>query len=167
VTDKKRAARGKAAEEAEGARQAAEEKAEAAAEMGRESGGATAAGEGKAAAETVEEKAEAAAEAGGEERRPLTDEERAKLYREQLKALRLLDVARDMMLTLVTVGYQKLGLTDETRELRDLDEARLAIELLRGVIGAVEGAAEAEELETYRSTLAQMQMSYARVAADA
>ena len=38
-----------------------------------------------------------------------------------------------MMLSLVTLGYQKLGLTDETRELRDLDDARLAIELLRGV----------------------------------
>ena len=51
-----------------------------------------------------------------EQRRPLTDEERAELYKQQLKELRLLDVARDVMLTLVTVGYQKLGLTGETRE---------------------------------------------------
>jgi hypothetical protein len=104
--------------------------------------------------------------AAEEERRPLTDQERADLYKQQLKELRLLDVARDMMLTLVTVGYQKLGLTDETRELRDLGEAHLAIELLRGVIGAVEGVAATDEVETYRSTLAQMQLNYARVAAE-
>lgn len=100
------------------------------------------------------------------EPRSLTDEERAEIYRQQLKELRLLDVARDMMLTVVTVGYQKLGLTDETRELRDLDDAHLAIELLRAVIGALEGVAEQDELETYRSTLAQMQLNYARVAGD-
>lgn len=100
------------------------------------------------------------------ERRPLTDQERAELYKQQLKELRLLDVARDMMLTLVTVGYQKLGLTDETRELRDLEEAHLAIELLRGILGAVEGVAGADEMETYRATLAQMQLNYARVAAE-
>lgn len=109
--------------------------------------------------------------AGDEERgsadggRELTDEERAELYRQQLKDLHILDVARDMMLTVVTVGYQKLGLTDDTRELRDLEDAHLAIELLRAVVDAVEGVAEADEIETYRSTLAQMQLNYAKAAA--
>jgi hypothetical protein len=107
--------------------------------------------------------AEGPDEGSAEERRPLTDEERAELYKQQLRDLRLLDVARDIMLTLVTVGYQKLGLTGETRELRDLAEAHLAIELLRGIIGAIDGVAAADEIETYRSTLAQMQMNYAKV----
>ncbi len=106
------------------------------------------------------------ADAGGAGGGTLTDEERAELYKQQLKELRLLDIARDMMLTVVTVGYQKLGLTDETRELRDLGDAHLAIELLRAVIGAVEPVADTEEIETYRSTLAQMQLNYARVAGD-
>jgi hypothetical protein len=97
--------------------------------------------------------------------RRLTDEERAALLREQLKALRVADVAHDMMLSLVTLGYQKLGLTDETRELRDLEDARLAIELLRGVIDAL-GAVTGEQLVApFRSTLAAMQMNFARVAA--
>jgi len=102
--------------------------------------------------------------AGGDGRE-LSDEERAELYRQQLKELRVLDVARDMMLTVVTVGYQKLGLTDDTRELRDLEDAHLAIELLRAVVDAVEGVADADEIETYRSTLAQMQLNYAKAAA--
>jgi hypothetical protein len=110
--------------------------------------------------------AERPTDESAEQRRPLTDEERAELYKQQLKELRLLDVARDVMLTLVTVGYQKLGLTGETSELRDLGEAHLAIELLRGIIGAIEGVAGADEIETYRSTLAQMQMNFARVSAE-
>ena len=39
----------------------------------------------------------------------LTDEERARLYREQLKRLRTIDLVQDMMVSLVTIGYQKLG----------------------------------------------------------
>ncbi len=62
----------------------------------------------------------------------LTDEQRAVLLRRQLKRLRVVDVVYDMMISSCTLGYQKLGLTDETRELRDLDDARVAIEALRG-----------------------------------
>ena len=43
-----------------------------------------------------------------------------------------------MMSSLVSFGYQKIGLTDETRDLRDLDDARLAIELLRADLGVVD-----------------------------
>jgi hypothetical protein len=106
----------------------------------------------------------AQAEADDDER-PLTNDERAALLREQLKALRVADVAHDMMLSLVTLGYQKLGLTDETRELRNLEDARLAIELLRGVIDALGAVAGEQLVEPFRSTLAAMQMNFARAAA--
>jgi hypothetical protein len=100
-----------------------------------------------------------------EDERRMSDEERAALLREQLKALRVIDVAHDMMLSLVTLGYQKLGLTDETEELRNLEDARLAIELLRGVIDVL-GVATSEQLVApFRSTLASMQLNFARVAA--
>ncbi len=103
--------------------------------------------------------------AGGEasrEDRPPTDEERAEAYRRQLKQLRVVDLVRDMMVTLVTVGYEKLGLTDQTRELRDLTDARVAIEALRRLIEVVEGSGD--EDASLRSTLAQMQLNFARVA---
>ena len=100
----------------------------------------------------------------GQDERQMSDQERAALLREQLKALRVVDVAHDMMLSLVTLGYQKLGLTDETEELRNLEDARLAIELLRGVIDVL-GVATSEELVApFRSTLASMQLNFARVA---
>ena len=99
------------------------------------------------------------------EERPLTDQERADLYREQLKRLHVIDLVRDMMVTLVTVGYEKLGLTEQTRELRDLRDARVAIESLRRLIEVVEGEGD-PEAASLRSTLAQMQLNFARASAE-
>jgi hypothetical protein len=99
---------------------------------------------------------------GSREGRAPTDEERAETYRQQLKQLHVVDLVRDMMVTLVTVGYEKLGLTEQTRELRNLDDARVAIEALRRLIEVVEGGDP--EDASLRSTLAQMQLNFARVA---
>jgi hypothetical protein len=104
-------------------------------------------------------------ESGTRSERPLTDQERAELYREQLKQLHVIDLVRDMMVTLVTVGYEKLGLTDQTRDLRDLTDARVAIESLRRLIEVVEGEGD-PEATTLRSTLAQMQLNFARASAE-
>ena len=43
-----------------------------------------------------------------------TDEERARAIREQLKSIHAVDLAYEMMVSLVSFGYQKMGLTDET-----------------------------------------------------
>ena len=104
-------------------------------------------------------------ESGAQGERPLSDQEQADLYREQLKKLHVIDLVRDMMVTLVTVGYEKLGLTDQTRDLRDLGDARVAIESLRRLIEVVEGAGD-PEAGALRSTLAQMQLNFARASAE-
>jgi len=91
-----------------------------------------------------------------------TDEERARAIREQIKSLHAFDLAYDMMIGLVSFGYQKMGLTDETGELRDLDDARLAIELLRANLEVVEREQGEGHTRDLRSTLAQMQLGYAQ-----
>jgi hypothetical protein len=90
----------------------------------------------------------------------MSDEERERLLREQLKQLRVVDLAYDMMVSLVSIGYQKMGLTDQTRDMRDLDDAHAAIELLRAMMEVVEKQPGAEQLQDLRSTLAQMQLGY-------
>jgi hypothetical protein len=99
-----------------------------------------------------------------DEQRQPTDEELEAQLREEIKRLRVADVAGEVMVTLVTLGYQKLGLTPETLELRHLPDARLAIELLRGLIETLERE-QAGDVQAFRSTLAAMQLQYARVAA--
>jgi hypothetical protein len=90
-----------------------------------------------------------------------TDEERARAMREQIKSLHAFDLAADIMISLVSFGYQKMGLTDETSELRDLGDARLAIELLRANLEVVERESGEGRTRDLRSTLAQMQLGYA------
>ena len=91
-----------------------------------------------------------------------TEEERARAIREQLKSLHAFDLAYEMMISLVSFGYQKMGLTDETSELRDLGDARLAIELLRANLEVVEREQGEGRTRDVRSTLAQMQLGYAQ-----
>ena len=91
-----------------------------------------------------------------------TEEQRARAIREQLRSLHAFDLAYEMMISLVTFGYQKMGLTDETRELRDLGDARLAIELLRANLEVVEREQGEGRTRDVRSTLAQMQLGYAQ-----
>ena len=91
-----------------------------------------------------------------------TDEERARTIREQLRGLHAFDLAYEMMISLVSFGYQKMGLTDETSELRDLGDARLAIELLRANLEVVEREQGEGRTRDVRSTLAQMQLGYAQ-----
>ena len=91
-----------------------------------------------------------------------TDEERARAIREQLRSLHAFDLAYEMMISLVSFGYQKMGLTDETSELRDLGDARLAIELLRANLEVVEREQGEARTRDVRSTLAQMQLGYAQ-----
>ena len=91
-----------------------------------------------------------------------TDEERDRAIREQLRSLHAFDLAYDMMIGLVSFGYQKMGLTDETSDLRDLGDARLAIELLRANLEVVERESGEGSTRDVRSTLAQMQLGYAQ-----
>jgi len=125
-------------------------------------------GQGEGAAEAsahdpgTAETAESGAETGGDERR-LTDDERAALLKEQLKRLRVIDVVYDMMVQLVQLGYQKLGLTEETRELRNLDDARVAVEALRRLIEVAESEGDTD-MASLQATLAQLQLSFARAA---
>jgi hypothetical protein len=91
-----------------------------------------------------------------------TDAERARAIREQLKQIHGFDIAYEMMISLVSFGYQKLGLTDETLDLRDLGDARAAIELLRATLEVVEREYGGDRTRDVRSTLAQLQLAYAQ-----
>ena len=94
------------------------------------------------------------------------EEERVEAVIDELRRLKVEDLALDMGVSLVTVGYQKLGLTEQTRVLRDLDGARLAIELLRALLEVLEREGEAAKLADLRGTLATMQLNYARAVAE-
>jgi hypothetical protein len=94
-------------------------------------------------------------------RRVVSDEERAKAMLEQLKGVHAVDMARDMVIATVNFSYPKLGLSDETRPVRDLDDVRVSIELIRAILEVLEREHPGEKTSDLHDTLAQMQLAYA------
>jgi hypothetical protein len=93
--------------------------------------------------------------------RVIPDEERSRQILEQLKSVHAFDLAYETMVGLVNFGSQKMGLLEETREVRDLDDARLSIELVRAILEVVDREQGDERIGGLHDALAQMQLAYA------
>jgi hypothetical protein len=65
--------------------------------------------------------------------------------------------------SLVNLGGQRLGITPDTEEMRDLEQARLAIEGVRALLPILEEL-DAEQMRPVRDALSQLQMAYAQLA---
>jgi hypothetical protein len=105
---------------------------------------------------------EPAVAGGPDEAAAGVDEERLRAALEELRRLRVEDLAAEMMVTLVTVGYQKMGVSEQTRGLRDLGQASLAIELLRALVETLARVLGEAVAAPARSTLDAIQLDYAR-----
>ncbi len=99
-------------------------------------------------------------EPDGQER-VIPDEERARALLEQLKSVHAVDVGRDMVIAAVNFSYPKLGLSDETRAVRDLADVRLSIELIRAILEVLDREHGGAATSDLHDTLAQMQLAYA------
>ena len=99
--------------------------------------------------------------ADDEHGRVIPDEERARQILEQLKSVHTFDLAYETMVGLVNFGSQKMGLLEETREVRDLADARLSIELIRAILEVIEREQGPERTRGLHDALAQMQLAYA------
>jgi hypothetical protein len=80
---------------------------------------------------------------------------------EALRQMKVSGLLLSTMATLAQLGFAKL---DESS--RDLEQARLAIEGLRAMIGALEGAVPEEVLRDFNQVVANLQLAYASAAAD-
>jgi hypothetical protein len=93
------------------------------------------------------------------EEMPSEEEIRARLE-EELKKISVRDVLLQSAVTLVNLGGQRLGLSPTSRDARNLEESRIAIEALRALVPLLEEQ-NAEEVRPLRDALAQLQMAYA------
>jgi hypothetical protein len=92
--------------------------------------------------------------------RVVSDGERARALLEQLKSVHALDIGRDMVIAAVNFSYPKLGLSDETKAVRDLGDVRLSIELIRAILEVLDRE-DGGKTGDLHDTLAQMQLAYA------
>ncbi len=112
---------------------------------------------------------EVSAEAGGAGKeegaeKELTEEEFRRLLEEQMEKITVRDVVFQMMASLASLAYQKLGLPENVNlKYRDFAQARMAIDGLKGLLTSLEGKLEEGELSPFRGTLANLQMNYVRL----
>lgn len=100
-----------------------------------------------------------------EEKKEPTEEEIMARLREELDKLTIKDIVIQMMSTLSSLGYQKLGLPESTNEkYKDLNQARLAIDSLAGLVSACEKNLPADDFRAFKSTLAHLQITYVKKA---
>lgn len=97
---------------------------------------------------------------GGAAGEPTEAEMRAALE-EQMRNVAVGDVLLQTTVTLINLGARRLGLTGPSEE-RDLDQARLAIEGARALVGLL----PPQEGDQLREPLSQLQIAYARGAGD-
>jgi hypothetical protein len=85
--------------------------------------------------------------------------------REQLASVSAADVVAEAALSLIALAYVRLGVPPEQHErFRDLDQARLLVDALGGMLAASDGRLGAPE-PSLRDALASLRMAFAEVAA--
>ena len=90
------------------------------------------------------------------------EEEFLKKLKEQMEKITVKDVVMQMMTSLSSLGYQKLGLPEErNKKYFDLKQAKLAIDALAALVSACEKNLSHEEYISYKNTLSHLQITYA------
>lgn len=93
-----------------------------------------------------------------------SEEELAREVAEELRRLRVEDVLIQALVSISSIGYRRLGLTEDTRADRDLEQARLAIETLRAVTPVLEQVVPGELVQQFAEQVASLQLAYAKAA---
>jgi hypothetical protein len=85
--------------------------------------------------------------------------------RDQLASVSAADVVAEAAMSLIALAYVRLGIPPEQHErFRDLDQARLLVDALGGMLTAADGRLGAPE-PSLRDALASLRMAFAEVAA--
>jgi hypothetical protein len=95
------------------------------------------------------------------------EEELARQLAEELKKLRVEDVVIQSLVQISSIGYRRLGLTAETKDDRDLGQVRVAIETMRALVPVLQQVVPAELLRDFESSVANLQLAYAKAATEA
>ena len=98
----------------------------------------------------------------------MSEEERelAERLAEELRRLKVEDVLVNTLMTVSSIGYRRLGLTEDTKEDRDLEQARLAIETMQALTPVLDQVLPAELVRDFGQSIANLQLAYAQAAAE-
>jgi hypothetical protein len=86
---------------------------------------------------------------------------------EELRKLRVEDVLVNTLVHVSSIGYRRLGLTEESSEERELPQTALAIETMQALVPVLEDFLPPELIQGFRDQIANLQLAYAKAAGDA
>jgi hypothetical protein len=94
-----------------------------------------------------------------------SDEERlARELAAQLEQLRVEDVLVQTLVTVSSIGYGCLGLTEETKDARDLQQTQRAIAVMQALTPVLGTIVPPEAVRDFESSVANLQLAYATAA---
>jgi len=99
------------------------------------------------------------ANSSGEDRQRI-EEEFLERMQQELMGLSVQNHLSGVLQSLPSIAFQRMGLSEQTRADRDLEQTRIAIDAFRALVDVLAGSLPRDEVAMYRSTLAQMQMAY-------
>ena len=88
------------------------------------------------------------------------EQEAMQRLQEEIGRLSVADHVLLMMHSLSSLAIDRLGLTPDSAERKDLEQAQLAIDAFGALLGLLEGKRPAEEIRAHRSVLSQLQIAY-------
>jgi Domain of unknown function (DUF1844) len=97
--------------------------------------------------------------------RTQNEEELFEKIEAELRRIGVGDYLAQLLITLSSMAFQRLGLTPETAADRDLEQARLAVDAFAAVLEVWAPTRPADEAAMFRSTLHQMRMAFVAAAA--
>jgi hypothetical protein len=97
----------------------------------------------------------------------LDQEELARELAEELRRVRVEDVLVNTLVHVSSIGYRRLGLTEDSREERDLPQTALAIETMQALVPVLKDFLTEELVSSFEDQIANLQLAYAKAAKEA
>ena len=94
------------------------------------------------------------------------EEQLAQQLAEELRRLRIEDVLIQTLITISSIGYRRLGLTEDTKDDRDLQQAKLAIDTMTALTPVLENVVPEELIRDFNQSVANLQLAYAQAAGE-
>jgi hypothetical protein len=89
-------------------------------------------------------------------------EQAAQELAEELRKLRVEDVLVNTLVHVSSIGYRRLGLTEDSREDRDLGQTSLAIETMQALVPVLEDFLPEDVVDSFEDQVANLQLAYAK-----
>jgi hypothetical protein len=95
-----------------------------------------------------------------------SEEQLARELAEELRNLKVEDVLVSVLVQISSIGYRRLGLTEETKDDRDLGQAKLAIDTMKAITPVLGQVVPPELIRDFESSVANLQLAYAKAAGE-